>query len=104
MMHNGYPYGDGFNNNGTHWGILIVMLVALVAFLAVSGWVIVTLLHQRGPATSAPGVGGAVPPTPGVAVPSPSAEGLRILNERLARGEIGEDEYRSRRALIEGSG
>ncbi|MGY1735059.1 SHOCT domain-containing protein [Geodermatophilus sp. SYSU D00684] len=41
--------------------------------------------------------GGQPPPAP----PRPTAE--ELLAERLARGEIGEDEYRSRLAALRGS-
>jgi putative membrane protein len=92
MMYHGYGYG------GHHWGLWILMLVAMVVFWAALAWVIVTLVRHRGTGAAPP------PPAPGPSA-APSAGGaVRILDERLARGDIDGEEYSRRRSLIEGSG
>jgi len=91
MMHYGY-------GNGSHWGLWVLMIVTMVVFWGALAWIIVTLVRHRGvPPNSAT-------PLPAPAVPPPGTDGLRILNERLASGDIDEDEYTRRRSLIEGTG
>jgi len=92
MMH--YGYGNG----GGHWGLWVLMIVAMVVFWGALAWIIVTLVRQRG--TPA----GSIPPAPESSSSLPSSDALCILNERLARGDIDEDEYSRRRSLIDGSG
>jgi putative membrane protein len=90
VMRNGYGYGGG------HWGLGILMMLALLAFLGALVWIIVLLLgHRRshGDPRPAPPLGRAPDSDPGP---------VRILDERLARGEIGEEEYRRIRALLTG--
>jgi len=90
-MRYGYGYG------GDHWGLWIIMIIAMAAFVAALAWIIVTLLrHGASPPTTAPPSSGQTgrPQNPGA---------LDILNERFARGEIDEDEYTRRRSLIEGT-
>ena len=88
-----HPYY--YDNGGTHWGLWILMILAMLAFFAILAWAIVTIVRQRdgqrlGGAQSPPANGG----------PDP----LRILDERLARGEIEIDEYTRRRDLLRGVG
>jgi putative membrane protein len=85
-----YAYGNG----GGHWGLWVLMIVAMVVFWGALAWVIVTLVRHR------------VPPAGSLSAPlsRPPSDALRILDERLARSEIDADEYKSRRALIEGTG
>ncbi len=85
-------YGHG--NGGGHWGMWIVMIVAMLVFWGALTWIIVTLLHQRG-SRSDPR-----PPPPIATGPDP----LRILDERLARGKIDEEEYKRLRYLLKGTG
>ena len=92
MMHNGYGYGSG------HWGLWVLMIVAMIVFWGAIGWIIVTLIRHRGVPPGSQTTPSAPANTP------PSSDGLRILNDRLARGEIDEDEYKMRRTLIEGTG
>ena len=93
MMYHGYGYGGG-----NHWGLWILMIVAMVIFWGALAWIIVTLVRHRGTPHAS------MPPTPGPGSSPSSSDALRILHERLARGDIDEDEYTRRRSLIEGSG
>jgi putative membrane protein len=92
MMYHGYGYG------GHHWGLWILMLVAMVVFWAALAWVIVTLVRHRGTGAAPP------PAAPGPPATPSAGDAVRILDERLARGEIDGEEYSRRRSLIEGSG
>ena len=58
--------------------------------LLLIGIVLIVVWAARG----APGGGGGAPPT---------SRALDILDERFARGEIDEEEYRKRRRALEGS-
>ena len=91
-MHYGYGYG------GDHWGLWIILIVAMAVFLGALAWIIVSLLRHRG----FPPV--AAPPSSGPTGPPPNQGALDILNMRFALGEIDEEEYTRRRSLIEGSG
>ena len=93
MMHHGYGYGGG-----SHWGLWILIIVTMVIFWGALAWIIVTLVRHRGTAP------GSTNPSSGSGSAQPGSDALRILNERLARGEIDEDEYTRRRSLIEGPG
>ena len=75
-MMGGYAYGFGG----------LMMLGFWVFVIALVVWLVLTVTrsqHQAGPGD--PGAG----------------SGLRILQERLARGEIEADEYRLRRTALE---
>ena len=91
MMRDGYGYGGG------HWGMWVLMGVAMVAFWGALAWIIVTVVRQRALSVVS---SRATPLTP----PASASDGVRILDERLARGEIDPDDYVSRRTLIERSG
>jgi putative membrane protein len=92
MMHNNpYYYGNG----GTHWGLWIVMILAMLAFVGILAWAVVTIIRQR----DGQRLGGAQAPPVGS-----SPDPLQILDERLARGEIEVDEYTRRRDLLRGAG
>ncbi len=41
-MHSGY-----YDNGGAHWGLWIVMIVALLVFFAIVAWAVVHLIRQR---------------------------------------------------------
>jgi putative membrane protein len=91
-MYHGYAYGSG-----NHWGLWVLMIVAMVVFWGALAWIIVTLVRHRAvPVVSAH-------PVPESPAPPTHGEAVRILNERFARGDIDEEEYSRRRALIEGS-
>jgi putative membrane protein len=83
MMYHGYYYGDG----GAHPLFWVLLCIVAVAFLGTLVWVVMSLSHQRSVPVH-------MPPA------SCGAEALRILDERFARGEIEEDEYTKRRALL----
>lgn len=42
MMH--YGYGNG----GGHWGLWVLMIVAIVVFRGAIAWIVVTLIRPRG--------------------------------------------------------
>ena len=90
MMHN-----PSYNNGGPHWGLWIVMIFATLVFFGILTWAVLSIIRQR----DAHGGGGSQPPPPGA-----GSDALRILDERLARGEIEVDEYTRRRDLLKGSG
>ena len=75
------------------------MIVAMVVFWGALAWIVVTLVRHRAPSTTT-----ASPAASAASLPLPSPDALGILNERLARGDIDEQEYTRLRALIEGSG
>ncbi len=78
--------GRGFRGHGRgrHWIGALFMVAALAAVVALT-WVL-----ARHRSTSA------APTTPAPAAPpSPTAAAEAILAERLARGEIGPDDYRA---------
>ena len=85
MMHYGY-----YNGGGGHWGAWILGIIAMLVFWGALAWIIVPLLRQRGSHSNPR----PVPPS------GTSPDALRILDERLARGEIEEEEYKRRRDLI----
>ncbi len=93
MMYHGYGYGGG-----NHWGLWVLMIVAMVIFWGALAWIIVTLVRHRGTPADP------IPSTPGPSSSPPGSDALRILHERLARGDIDVDEYTRRRSMIEGSG
>jgi len=88
------PYHPYYDNGGTHWGLWIVMIVAMLVFFAILAWVVVSIIRQR----DGHGGGGGQGPSG-----TSGSDALRILDERFARGEIEADEYTNRRDLIKGS-
>ncbi len=91
-MHSGYGYGYGSDGHPWLW---VLMVVAMLVFVAAAAWIVVTLVRHR-----------VEPTAPGTSAPNPTAatlsDGRRILDERFARGDIDEEEYRRRRSVIEG--
>lgn len=67
---------------GWGWGGWLTMTLVMVAFWGLVAWVVVTLVRQTGTRHER----------------SPDAD--KILDERFARGEIDEEEYATRRAVI----
>jgi len=78
--------------------VFLVLLVALVVTAIVA--LIVWMSRTRHPA----GAGASAPPAPpgGVEPVGTAVDARRILDERLARGEIDPTEYRTRREALEG--
>jgi putative membrane protein len=83
----GYGMHDG--SGAGFWVMAVMMLVVLVAVLA-----LLYLLVVR--------TGGATTRDQAAASPSEARAADRLLDERFARGEIDEDEYRHRRAVLHG--
>lgn len=80
-------WNDG---NGVGWGGWLAMAVMMVVFWGVIGWVVVSLIRHNSAHSH--------PSQPQAAQ---RIEGIRILDDRFARGEIDDDEYTRRRALIQ---
>lgn len=87
VMHDPYDY----QNTGAHWGVWIVMIVAMLVLAAILAWAVVSIVRHRDMHAAA-----GTSPTPG------GIEALRILDERLARGDIDVEEYTRRRDLLRG--
>jgi putative membrane protein len=77
-----YGYGEG----GVGWGAWLAMAVMMVAFWGAIAWVIVTLVRNSASRSQPPAERGVDP--------------LGILDERFARGEIDDEEYRRRREVL----
>ena len=78
-------YGDG----GIGWGGWLVMVAMMVVFWGAIAWVIVTLIRHGSSRAAQP-------------VDRAPSGPLQILDERFARGEIDDEEYQRRRALLRG--
>lgn len=88
-----YWYGSGMSG----WGYAL-MTVSMVLFWGAVIFGIVALVRYFGRSGQPP----AAPPPPW----TPASPGTpeRLLAERFARGEIGEEEYRQRLAVLRGEG
>ena len=71
------------NGEGWGWGAWLAMTLMMLIFWGGIAWVVVTLIQHNGT-------------WPTRDQPAPSADPLRILDERFARGEIDDDDYRRR--------
>ena len=87
---------DHFVDDRPHW-IGIVFMVLLVALVVAGLVALIVWISRNG---QAPTPGAAAGPTPSAA--GPPIDARRILDERLARGDIDPEEYRSRRDALEG--
>lgn len=83
-----------YGYDGAGWGVggWIIMAILMVLFWAAVVTVFIAVFRHR-PSPEGP----SLPPAPSHG----SAE--QILNERFARGEIEEEEYRARRATLRSS-
>ena len=88
-----YWWHDGWGWGWADWLGMALMMVAFWGLLVLAVVVAVRWWRQSsaGPATPPPGP----PPEPPVRDPR------RILDERLASGDLSPDEYRERRELLE---
>ena len=85
-------YGNRFGPAGSHPGEWIFFIVVLVVLLVALAWLVRLAMHQRAGAPffyphQHQG-------------PEPQPQALQILDERFARGEIDEDEYKRRRDAL----
>jgi putative membrane protein len=100
-----YWYGHGM---GAGWGFAF-MAVGLILFwgLVIAGIVLLFRILSRG-GSSAAGPRANWPPAAGPAAgpagPPRAPDPERLLAERFARGELDEDEYRRRLAVLRESG
>ena len=78
----------GWYHDGAGWGGWLVMTVAMIAFWALVVFAVVALSRS---ATSSRDSASREDP-------------MNILDQRFARGEIDEDEYRARSAVLRSSG
>lgn len=89
-------YGNGYDGrwdmmdggDGVVAWLMMFLIVALLAAAVVAAVIVIRRLPQTA------GGGGMAPPVEG------GQAAQRILDERLARGEIDEDEFRRRRAAL----
>jgi putative membrane protein len=84
-------YGNPFGHTGLRLGFVIFFLVILVVALVALAFLIRIALNQR---AGRPMFAG---PRRAWSSPSPA---LQILDERFAKGEIDEDEYKRRRDTL----
>lgn len=75
----------GWYHDGAGWGGWLVMTIAMMAFWAMVVVAVVVLF--RGTKSSGP-------------ESSPRQDPMDILDQRFARGEIDEDEYHARSAVL----
>lgn len=78
-------YGDG----AWGWGGWLAMTLAMVAFWSLVVFAVVAIFRGTGERRS----DGRIPPQ----------DAMEILRERLARGEIGSEEYRTRADVLRGT-
>ena len=79
----------GWGNSSWGWGTWLPMMIFMLVFLAVVVWAVVMLTHSWTPR----------PPYHDHVEQGTDAK--RILDERFARGEIDEEEYRKRRDVLQ---
>jgi putative membrane protein len=89
-------YGMMYGGSAVTW-LMLILMVALVVALVVA---VVLLLRRTATAGGLGGLGGPGGPTGPEDESAHDRTAQRILAERLARGEIDEDEYRRRRAAL----
>jgi putative membrane protein len=96
----GYPGYYGYYHDGWGWGGLVLGILLTAAFwgLLITAIVWVVRAFRGGGRTGGPLYQGPAAPFRPRGGSGPEA----ILAERFARGEIGEDEYRSRLDVLRG--
>lgn len=93
MGDNGWGMGMGMGWMWVLWLLVVIAVVAVVALLVRSGG---DRTRPRGPVDQSPAHGATRASGTGV-----SSQALRILDERYARGEIDEQDYRERRRRLQ---
>ena len=92
---------DDWDGHGSGWGTWFGMGVMMVVFTALVVLVVVLVLRaipaSRPPAPPAASRDHDGGPSPSAAAVTPAE---RVLDERFARGDIDEQEYRSRRGVL----
>lgn len=78
-----------WGNGSWDWGAWLPMMLFMLALLVVIGWAVVMFTRYW---TSRPPYHGSV---------EHANDPQRILDERFARGEIDEEEYRNRKAVLQ---
>lgn len=73
----------GYYHHGTGWGGWLVMALSMVAFWGLVVWAVI-VIFRADPANSTPD----------------KRDPHRLLDERFARGDIDEPEYRQRQAIL----
>lgn len=76
----------GMHGAGWGWGMWLLVVVGTIVFWAAIAWFVRSLMQDR-PRSNARG-------------PATGSDALRILDERLARGEVAPEEYERLRALL----
>lgn len=79
----------GWYANGMGWGGWVAMSLVMVLFWALVVFAVVALFRGAGRKDDGPGA---------------ERDAMAILDERFARGEIDEEEYRARRQVLHGTG
>lgn len=79
-------FDDGHMDNGAGWFLTLLLAVLLIAAIAA----LIAYSTNR-----------SKPVQPAVTLKPDDGQARRILDERLARGEIAPDEYRERRQALE---
>ena len=91
MRNYGY-FNGGSGAHGHHWAMAVMCIVFAVVLLGALTIAILTLLLQKGHLQHAQ----VAPPG------APAPDALRVLDDRLARGEIDTDDYKARRDVLKG--
>lgn len=80
-----------YGGSGLGWGGWLVVVAMMVVFWGALAWVVVTMIRHGSSAGKTTGP------------PQQYQDTLRVLDERYARGEIDDDEYRRRRDVLRGA-
>lgn len=76
----------GMHGAGWGWGMWVLMALGTIAFWVAVAWFVRSLIQDR--------------PRRDAGVPVGGSDALRILDERLARGEIDPEEYQRIRDVL----
>jgi putative membrane protein len=87
-----------FGGHRPHW--LGIVFMSLLVALVIAGIVALIVWISRSRNTAHPVAPAPAPPVPVAAATAP-ADARRILDERLARGEIEPEDYRARREALD---